>query len=97
MPFFILKKPAFITFNLEKYSENTSLISKHQILSNETVHNASLVKHRNGKWYIKYGNKLIEMKEVPCKEIAISELKEESGIVIEESKSKWFLQNPGNL
>ncbi|ELA41149.1 uncharacterized protein VICG_01848 [Vittaforma corneae ATCC 50505] len=97
MAFFILKKPAFITFNMEKYSENMSLMSKHQILSNGNTSNASLVKHRNGKWYIKYGNVLLEMKDVKCKEMTISKINHDVGTFVEKVNCKWFLQNTANL
>lgn len=97
MTFFILKKPAFITFNMEKYSESVSLMCKHQVLSDGNVSNASLVKHKNGRWYIKYGNVLLEMRDVECKEMFISKIKDDSGTFVEKVNCKWFLQNTANL
>lgn len=97
MKYFILKKPAFIDFSMEKYSEKMPLMSKHQILSDGKMSNASLVKHKNGKWYIRYGDALLELKSIESKEMAISSIKMDSGSILGKDKNKWFLQNTENL
>lgn len=96
--FFILKKPAFVEFSLEKYSKNITKLNKHKILSDGNVSNASLVKHRNGSWYIKYGNNLLELKEIESRKMTISEIDEDNGgKLIENADRKWFLQNTNNV
>jgi hypothetical protein len=80
--FFILKKPAFIDFNTELCSNESSLKSRHQILFNGTDSNAKLVKMSNGKWYVKYGRNLLEMKEVICKPMGISQVEDGKGQIL---------------
>lgn len=90
--FFIIKKPAFIDFNLETCTNETALKSRHQILYNGTDSNAKLVKLNNGKWYIKYGRNMLELKEIPSKKMAIAEVEENKGNIKGVAESKWFLQ-----
>lgn len=97
MRFFVLKKPAFLTFNTAKYTENTSLMSKHQILSDGVASNAALVKHENGSWYIKYGNALLELRSIGTKDMFITSVDGNSGVFVEKTRKKWFLQNTANL
>jgi len=97
MKLFIVKKPAFLTFNLEKYTEGAPLMSKHQILSDGSVTNAALVKRADGTWCIKYGNDLLEMKSVECKEVVVSRINGRDGEFLEKTTSKWFVQNSANL
>lgn len=97
MTFFILKKPAFISFNHENYSDNTALMSKHQILSNESQSNAALVRHRDGTWYIKYGKELLELRSMKCKKMCIAKIEEGEGEMVEKVENKWFLQNTVGL
>lgn len=97
MNFFVLKKPAFLEFSMQAYTENASLHSKHQILSNSKVTNASLVKHKNGKWYLRYGDALLELKDVETKEIVLSKIENDCGTVFATVHKKWFVQNTCNL
>lgn len=97
MRLFVVKKPAFLTFNTEKYSESMPLMSKHQILSDGNITNAALVKRADGTWCIKYGNSLLEMKSVESKEVVVSRINGRDGEFLETTNCKWFVQNSANL
>lgn len=97
MTFFIVKKPTFIQFNMEKKKDTSSLKSVHQILYDGTYSNAALVKLKNGTWCIKYGDKLLELKEVEAKESSIVKMEGNKGEVLAGVKSKWILQNSCGL
>lgn len=97
MRFFVIKKPAFLTFNMEKYSEAMPLMSKHQILSDGNKTNAALVKREDGVWCIKYGNTILEMKSVECKDVVVSRVTGRDGVFLEKTNQKWFVQNTANL
>jgi len=93
MNFLILKKPAFIDFNQEVYTKESSLKSRHQILYDGKDSNARLIKLKNGKWFVKYGNTMIEMKAVSCKPMRIATVEGKQGQFLETVSVKWFLQN----
>lgn len=93
MRFFILKKPACVDFNPEKYTEESSLKSRHQVLSDGINSNARLVKLANGKWYIRYGNTMLEMRSVESKPMTVSILEGKQGRFLDTVRCKWFLQN----
>ena len=97
MPFFIVKKPTFIDFNMATHTQTVPLKSKHQILFNGNSSNSSLVKLRNGTWCIRYGNILLELKSVDSKDTAIARIQNNTGEVIENVESKWIIQNNGKL
>lgn len=97
MQFFILKKPTFIDFNMEKLSETVSLKGKHQILFDGSSSNSSLVKLKDGNWYVRYGKVLLLLKSVECKEMTIGKLQNNKGELIKGIKSKWILQNTANI
>lgn len=93
MQFFIVKKPTFIDFNMEQLSETVSLKGKHQILYNGTSSNSSLVKLKDGNWYIRYGKSLLKLKSVDCKEMTIGKIHNDQGELIKSVNNKWILQN----
>ena len=97
MQFFIVKKPLFIDFNMEKLSETVSLKGKHQILFDGTSSNSSLVKMKDGNWYVRYGKTLLKLKSVDCKEMTIGKIQNNQGELVESVNKKWILQNTGNI
>lgn len=93
MRFFVLKKPAYLDFNAEHYTEEASLKSRHQILSNGASSNAKLVRLRNGEWCIRYGNTMLEMRSVESKPMKVSVLDGKGGRFLDTVDCKWFLQS----
>jgi hypothetical protein len=91
--FLIIKKPTFIDFNMELHTETVSLKGRHQILFNGESSNSSLVKLRNGNWYIRYGNVLLELKSSKCKDMTIAKIQNNSGQMLETVGCKWIVQN----
>ena len=82
---------------MEKLSETISLKGKHQILFDGISSNSSLVKLRDGNWYIRYGKTILLLKSVDCKEMTIGKIENGSGELIKSVEKKWILQNTANI
>lgn len=92
MRHFLLKKPTNLSLIQEEYETDAPVPNCNQVRFAGDRSNSKLVRCSSGEWFIRTGNTMLRLKDVPTKEAALVRLCGDGGEFVGKVDCKWFLE-----